>query len=364
MNHNKYSDYKIFHFQEKINSFISQEITAPIYVRIKPINLCNHGCFFCVYSTGFRVKDGGEEEHIISEMHEDMREDDVIPTKKMFQILEDLAEIGTKAVTYSGGGEPLMHPDIVEIMNRTLSLGLDLSIITNGQNLVKQRAEVLAKAKWVRVSMDYTNGEQMKKFRNVPEKSFDSVINNMRNFSAIKNKSCDLAVNYIVHNKNYQNLYEFTRLLKDIGVENVRYSPMYVPNFYEYHEPIADYVNAELKKIQELVDSSFTVNTTYNISPGTSHSHNRTYSRCYTMQTVPVIGADLKVYACHNKAYDSSGEVGSLESMSFKELWFSKKTKEYLLNFNPKKKCLHECSADRKNIIVNEFLYSTNDHFI
>jgi MoaA/NifB/PqqE/SkfB family radical SAM enzyme len=297
-------------------------------------------------------------------MHEDMREDDIIPAEKMYQILDDLAEIGTKAVTFSGGGEPLMHPDIVGFMNRTLHLGLDLSIITNGQNLAKERAEVLANAKWVRVSMDYTNGEQIKRFRNVPEKSFNSVINNMQKFSAIKNKDCDLAVNYIVHKNNYENLYEFSKLLKEAGVENVRYSPMYVPNFYEYHKPIADYVNRELKKIQDLVDPSFSVNTTYNIAPGTSHSHNRSYSRCYIMQTVPVIGADLKVYACHNKAYDHTGEIGSLDGVTFKELWFSEKTKKYMHDFNAKKKCLHECSNDRKNIIINEFLDANSDSFI
>ena len=364
MNSNKYSDYKIFHFQNKIDSFLDQTITAPIYVRIKPINLCNHGCFFCVYSTGFRVKDGGEEEHIISKMHEDMHEDDVIETQKMFEILQDLSEMGTKAVTYSGGGEPLMHKDIVEIMQKTLELGLDLSIITNGQNLVKDRAEVLSKAKWVRISMDYTNGHQMKQFRNVPEKSFDSVIKNIRQFSKIKDEGCDLAVNYIVHNKNYKNLYEFSEVLKDAGVENVRYSPMYVPNFYEYHQPIENEVNEELQKIQKLTDENFTVNSTYNIAPNTSHSHARSYSRCYIMQTVPVIGADLGVYACHNKAYDHTGCIGSIKNTTFRELWFSENTKEYMSKFNAKHKCMHECSNDRKNIIINDLVDASSDNFI
>jgi sulfatase maturation enzyme AslB (radical SAM superfamily) len=243
-------------------------------------------------------------------------------------------------------------------------LGLDLSIITNGQNLVKERAEVLTKAKWVRVSMDYTNGQQMKQFRNVSEKSFDSVINNLSKFAAIKNKDCDLAVNYIVHNKNFENLFEFSKLLKAAGVNNVRYSPMYIPNFYEYHNPIAGYVANELLKIQALTDETFTVNTTYKIAPGTSHSHNRSYTRCYTMQTVPVIGADLKVYTCHNKAYDTNGVIGSIKDKSFKELWFSNETLDYMLQFNPKKKCLHECSADRKNIIVNDFLDANQDNFV
>jgi len=70
MKNNKYSDYKILHFGEKIKSFKTETVSAPIYVRVKPINLCNHGCFFCIYSDGFRVKD--KDNHIISGMHTDI----------------------------------------------------------------------------------------------------------------------------------------------------------------------------------------------------------------------------------------------------------------------------------------------------
>ena len=364
MKSNKYSDFKIFHHPEKLISFGAGKVTAPVYVRVKPINLCNHGCFFCVYSTGFRVKDGGEEEHIVSGMHEDMKEDDIIPRDKMIEILHDLANMGTKAITWSGGGEPLMHPDIADFMRLTLALKMDLSIITNGQNLVKEKAEVLAKAKWVRVSMDYTNGEEMKRFRNVPEKSFDSIIRNLRGFAGMKDAGCDLAVNYIVHRNNYKNLGGLTQLLKDSGVENVRFSPMYVPDFYEYHKPIAEEVNEQLKNIQKICDDRFTVNSTYNIAPGSSHSSVRSYHKCFIMQTVPVIGADLNVYACHNKAYDKSGCIGSIKDTSFHRLWFSPETQAYMDKFNAKTTCMHECSNDRKNILINEVINASTDNFI
>lgn len=364
MKNNKYSDYKIIHFPEKIKSFLDKKISAPIYVRIKPINLCNHGCFFCVYSTGFRVKDGGEEEHIVSHMHEDMKESDVIPSEKMLEILDDLHSMGVKAITWSGGGEPLMHKDIVQFMQRTLDYGIDLSIITNGQNLAKERASVLSSAKWVRVSMDYTNAVQMKQFRNVPENSYKSVIKNIENFSKIKKIDCDLGVNYIVHKKNYLGLYEFSKMLKEAGVENIRYSPMYVPDYYQYHQSIAKEVIEQLEKIQELVDNNFTVNSTYDIQPTGSKSINRPYSKCYVMQTVPVIGADLNVYACHNKAYDVTGCMGSIKDQTFKEMWFSNETKEFMHNFNARHKCLHECTNDRKNILINDMLSASADNFI
>ncbi len=362
MKNNKYSDYKILHFDGKLDSFKNDIITSPVYIRIKPTNICNHGCFFCVYSAGFRPKD--KENHIKSGMHSDINEKDTIPTKKLMEILEDLNEIGVKAVTYSGGGEPLLHKDIVKVMQRTLDYNIDLSILTNGQRLNGDKACVLSKAKWVRISMDYSDSTQMINSRNVDDRCFNEVIGNIINFSKIKRKSCELAVNYIIYNGNFHNIYDFSKFLKEIGIENIRYSPMWVPNFYDYHSKIAEDVQRELDKVSALVDDSFAINTTYNIQPNSSHSVNRNYERCYIMQTVPVIAADMCVYTCHNKAYDKTGKIGSIRDMRFKEMWFSDATKNFFRNFNPREVCRHECSNDRKNILINSFLEANVDNFI
>jgi MoaA/NifB/PqqE/SkfB family radical SAM enzyme len=174
-----------------------------------------------------------------------MNERDVMPRDKALELIEDLSNIGTKAVTFSGGGEPLLHKDIVEIMTKTVSSGLDLSIITNGQLLAGERAEVLGKAKWVRISMDYTSAEQMASSRNVPDRSFDSVMQNIKNFSNTKTESCDLGINFIITRYNYEGLVPFAKQLKDSGVSNVRFSPVYVQNFKEYHR-ISDSIRIRL----------------------------------------------------------------------------------------------------------------------
>ena len=46
----------------------------------------------------------------------------------------------------------------------------------------------------------------------------------------------------------------------------------------------------------------------------------RGYERCYTMETIPVIGADSVVYFCHDKTYSEDGALGSIKDRSFKEL--------------------------------------------
>jgi|APSaa5957512535_1039671.scaffolds.fasta_scaffold05316_2 MoaA/NifB/PqqE/SkfB family radical SAM enzyme len=366
MRNNKYSDYKIFGFPEKLKSFEDQTISAPVYVRIKPTNRCNHDCYWCVYADSFRKKNKKDEfgsGHIQSEMHTDMIESDTMPKEKLLETLNIFKEIGVKAVTYSGGGEPLFYKDIVEVMKRTISNGIDLSIITNGELLSGERAQILSQAKWVRVSMDYTNALEMKNFRRIGDRSFDRVMENIKAFSKIKNSDCDLGINFIVHKDNCNNLVEFAKKMKDYGVDNVRFSPMWLPEFSSYHQEFKDTVKAQLKEASYIVDNTFSVNSTYNTSDG-AHKVTRPYKKCYVNQIVPVLGADMKVYTCHNKAYDTSGVIGNIKDQDFRSMWFSKETEKFFKKFNPQKTCKHQCSADNKNIIMNEYIESSLDNFI
>ena len=214
LKHNKYSDLKILGFPEKVASFQQGRITAPIYVRMKPTNRCNHGCQFCCYSDGTKRPKDRQDHHLQAQMHETMREHDQMPIEKALEILHDLHEIGVKALTFSGGGEPLLHPDIIKMIHTAAELGLDLSMITNGQLLSGDRAKAMTRAKWLRVSIDYTSAQQMADSRNVSLRSFDQVLENLRAFSAMKT-STDLGVNFIVTRYNYQGLMPFAKTLKE-----------------------------------------------------------------------------------------------------------------------------------------------------
>ena len=88
-----------------MDAWRTNSVVAPVHVRIKPINRCNHNCWYCAY----RFDD--------LKLGEDMVESDVLPKDKMFEIVDDLIDMDVKAVTFSGGGEPLIYkplPDVVE----------------------------------------------------------------------------------------------------------------------------------------------------------------------------------------------------------------------------------------------------------
>ena len=93
---NRYTQLKIFHFKEKIDSLpiSNPKILSPIHIRIKPTNVCNHNCKYCAYRA----------ENL--QLGQDMEIKDSIPKEKMIEIIDDLIEMDVKAVTFSGGGEP------------------------------------------------------------------------------------------------------------------------------------------------------------------------------------------------------------------------------------------------------------------
>ena len=72
----------------------------------------------------------------------------------------------------------------------------------------------------------------------------------------------------------------------------------------------------------------------------------KNYDWCPFLQALCVIGVDLKVYSCQDKAYTDKGLLGSLKEQGFGEFWNGSKSKFYKIN--PSKDCQHHCVANQK----------------
>lgn len=349
----RYSGMKIVWHPEKLKSFLKKEITAPIHVRIKPMNACNHKCVFCSYDP-----DDGDRE-VRDEMYD---RSDKLSREKLMETIDNFYEMGVKSVTFSGGGEPLLHPNIVEAITKVYNYGMKYAIITHGQFLDGKRAEILRHANWVRVSIDASDAKSLAEFRRIPENSFDRINNNIKNFVKIKDKACELGINYVVHKDNADQVYKSIKHYKELGVNHVKITPMWITNFREYHEPTIDSVIEQIKTArEELDDESFRVYDTYEMDFSGVSTINRNYRKCFVMQTNPVVGANYKVYFCHDKAYSSTGILGSIKNQSFKELWFSEEAKAIFENFDAHESCKHHCAGDQKNELITSLLSCHGD---
>jgi len=87
-----------------------------------------------------------------------------VPLELMFKRVDKLGELGTSVVTISGG-EPLLHPELDDIISRIRKNRSVAGMITNGYLLMPDRIERLNKAglEWLQISIDNVNPDEVSK---------------------------------------------------------------------------------------------------------------------------------------------------------------------------------------------------------
>ncbi len=115
----------------------------PILAHIIPMRRCNLSCAYC---------------------NEYDKVSDPVPTAEMLRRIELLAKLGTGIITISGG-EPLLHPDLDEIIRAIRSHGSIATIITNGYLLTPERIQRLNRAglEHLQISIDNVMPDEVSK---------------------------------------------------------------------------------------------------------------------------------------------------------------------------------------------------------
>jgi MoaA/NifB/PqqE/SkfB family radical SAM enzyme len=124
-----------------VNAFASTD--HPLLAHIIPIRRCNLACEYCNEYDDFSKP---------------------VPTEVMFRRIDKLAELGTSVITISGG-EPLLHPELDDVIRRIRKSGMVAGLITNGYLLVAERIQRLNKAglEWLQISIDNVTPDDVSK---------------------------------------------------------------------------------------------------------------------------------------------------------------------------------------------------------
>lgn len=340
-----YSSIKAFSYPGHLRVLAERRVAVPVHVRIKPINLCNHDCWYCAYRASQL------------QLGEAMDVRDKIPEAKMFEIVDDLITMGVEAVTFSGGGEPLLYKPLPEVVERLAAGGVRVAALTNGANLKGRMANAFAAhGTWIRVSMDSWDDASCAENRNVKMGEFTRIVDNIRRFVGRRSR-CVLGVSFIIGEKNCGHVYDVCRMLKEIGVNHVKLASAVISNDRgeneRYHWRFAAEAKAEIGKALALRDESFDVLDHYHAA-GTRFD--KDYSICPYLQFLTVIGADCGVYACQDKAYTAGGRLGSIKDRSFRNFWFSGQNCDRLYAIDPSRDCRHHCVTHAKNVAIMDML--------
>src|SRR5215831_18770577 len=125
-------------------SFISRALLSsrhPVLAHLIPMRRCNLACGYC-----------NEYDHNSTP----------VPLDVMKRRLDKLADLGTSIVTISGG-EPMMHPQLDQIIQHIRVRGMIAGLISNGYYFTPERIKRLNKAglEYLQISIDNVEPDEV-----------------------------------------------------------------------------------------------------------------------------------------------------------------------------------------------------------
>jgi GTP 3',8-cyclase len=327
-----------------------------LQVEIGPTNACNNRCSYC--SLDWVSRDRTD-----------------IGTGALLSALEDMADIGVRAVYFAGEGEPLLHKDFPQFIEKAAEVGMKTSLSTNGTLLTEDISKrILPHLSWIRIGIDASTPETYSKIHGVPEHNFGRVIENIGYAAKVKRENgyhVDIGIQALALPSNIGEIEGLTKIVKDAGVDNIQIKP------FSNHPEGSDrelFVNphtAEMEALQHTLQKydseDFTV--VYRAKTMDRILTERPYKECDGLHFWTLLDAKGNVLPC-NLFYDKEGfSYGNINENSFKDIWQGEKRREVMDKVAELDKCKtcgdYKCRPD----LFNRHMYrlknpEPNDDFI
>lgn len=296
----RYSEVKFTRYPDRLEG-IKGKKKAPVHVQLILSDLCNQACSFCAY------RDPGYTSSKLFHIAGNYNPNRKLTTEKALEVLDDCAEMGVRAISFTGGGEPTVHPDFQIIVDRATDLGLKWSLVTNGVLLHKFD---VTKASWIRVSLDASRPETYSKIRKVPTAHFD------RALQAVKGNG----VGFVVTPDNWEEVVEATEIVRDLGAKHFRIgSQVAEDNVWLGDRERIQQVSRLCAIAESKSRPGFEVHNRFNmIFEGEEIPKD---GLCGFQYFTTYIGADQNLYRCCVYAYNPRGLVGTIKDKRFKDAW-------------------------------------------
>ncbi|MCP1166806.1 radical SAM protein [Bacillus sp. 1813sda1] len=155
-------------------------LRAPFTVCIWLTDYCNLACKYC-YAMPFSGKK--------------------IETRRLLEVLDEFAEMGVFNLTFAGG-EPMLHPDILEIIRHSISNGQQVAILTNGttlnEKLCDELEEIVKDKNFIlQISLDSTDPA----INDISRGKTQNVVHNIRN---LRNRQIEVQLSCVIHKLNVE----------------------------------------------------------------------------------------------------------------------------------------------------------------
>lgn len=272
---------KVFFYTNQIVNMLAGDYVPPVTCEIDLSNRCQLKCSFCMYKK-YRS--------------DELVDLDLDIYKCLFR---DFRRINLESITFTGGGEPLVNDNAVEMIDIALQHDLDIGLITNGIALDNLPTYMLNSFKFIRISLDAADPETYKKIKGADY--FDKVVANTRQAIEKAGRKVTIGWSYVVCSHNKGSIDVAKKLAKEVGVSYIQFKPAWINGkVYAFSFPATpkgeDIYLAHRYEAEETMP-------------------------CMVAGLIGVIGANAKVYYCCQHRGESNYEVGDLNREDFDSIW-------------------------------------------
>jgi len=325
---------KVFHHPERLFAFQEGRIVKPVTLELHLTNKCNIKCNYCMYK--------------------DKRDKQTLSLEDAKTIIHKIKAMGTKGLTFSGGGEPTIHPNFQEIIQFTKEVGLDIGLITNGVEYIDPILEYLT---WVRFSVDAYDKKTYKKIKGTDR--FDEVIQNIDYCVARKHEqSLPVTIGFqmVLTENNYMELIPTLTLAEKLCVDYFQFRPL--ENGF-YAEPIGTLI--EQLRINILNDRHNKIHIVDTWYKWKELQDVKFYTDCPGIDFIGAIDAYGNYYMCCHHVQDEKACYGNLITGSIDEIFADRNIIQKKFNY---KKCPIACRGAVMNRRLNTYGQIEHVNFI
>ncbi|MDI6752577.1 MAG: radical SAM protein [bacterium] len=179
----------------------------PIHIQIEPTNFCNLDCITCPRSQ--MIKN---------------------PENMSFDTFKKIVdEVSPSKITLSGLGEPLINPQLFDMVRYSERSGIPVNVTTNGTLIGKHINEIIESGLGLlSISIDAANKETYERIRK--SLSFQKIIDSIKELIALregqKRKHLYVRTHFVIQKENFSQIEEFINLNYNIGVDAVYFQPL------------------------------------------------------------------------------------------------------------------------------------------